>query len=110
MMRRSVESGSCANGDRSTLDNARGTLRLYPYERSLVNGGGARMAAPREGQSGAAPRDPFAPVRWDLVPGRTALVLIDLQRDFLHPEGWYASSGVDISHMRRVIEPTHELV
>jgi nicotinamidase-related amidase len=49
-------------------------------------------------------------VRWDLVPGRTALVLIDLQRDFLHPDGWYAASGVDIGHMRRVIEPTHRLV
>ena len=47
-------------------------------------------------------RDPFGPVRWDLVPGRTAVVLIDLQRDFLHPDGWYAQSGVDIGHMRRV--------
>jgi ureidoacrylate peracid hydrolase len=65
------------------------------------------------GDSGEAPgggRDPFGPVRWDLVPGRTAVVLIDLQRDFLHPDGWYAQSGVDIGHMRRVIEPTHELV
>src|SRR3712207_3023025 len=53
---------------------------------------------------------PFAAARWDLVPGRTALVLIDLQRDFLHPDGWYAASGVDISHMRRVIEPTRRLV
>jgi len=54
--------------------------------------------------------DPFAPARWDLVPGRTVLLLIDLQRDFLHPEGWYAKSGIDISHMRRVIEPTRRLV
>jgi nicotinamidase-related amidase len=49
---------------------------------------------------------PYAPVRWELVPDRTALLLIDLQRDFLDPEGWYAQSGVDIGHMRRVIEPT----
>jgi nicotinamidase-related amidase len=62
-----------------------------------------------EGPSGSH-RDPFQAVRWDLVPGRTALVLIDLQRDFLHPEGWYAASGVDIGHMRRVIEPTRRLV
>ena len=53
---------------------------------------------------------PFGPARWDLVQGRTALVLIDLQNDFLHPEGWYAKSGVDISHMRRVIDPTQTLV
>jgi nicotinamidase-related amidase len=53
---------------------------------------------------------PYAPVRWDLVPGRTALLLIDLQRDFLDPAGWYAQSGVDIEHMRRVIEPTKRVV
>ena len=40
---------------------------------------------------------PYAPVRWDLVPGHTVLALIDLQRDFLHPDGWYAQSGIDIS-------------
>jgi nicotinamidase-related amidase len=62
------------------------------------------------GDASPGSRDPFAPVRWDLVPGRTAVVLIDLQRDFLHPDGWYAKSGVDIGHMRRVIEPTHERV
>lgn len=54
--------------------------------------------------------DPFASVRWDLVPGRTSLLLIDYQNDFLHPDGWYARSGVDISHMRRSIEPTVQLI
>jgi nicotinamidase-related amidase len=53
---------------------------------------------------------PFAAATWDLVPGRTALLLIDLQNDFLHPDGWYARSGVDIAHMRRVIEPAKALV
>ena len=54
--------------------------------------------------------DPFAPARWELVRGRTALIVIDPQNDFLHEEGWYAQHGIDISHMRRVIEPTKELV
>jgi ureidoacrylate peracid hydrolase len=54
--------------------------------------------------------DPFAPATWDLVPGRTALVLIDLQNDFLHEQGWYAESGIDITHMRRILEPTRRLV
>ncbi len=53
---------------------------------------------------------PYELARWELVPGHTALVLIDDQRDFLHPDGWYAKSGIDISHMRRVIEPTQRLV
>jgi hypothetical protein len=32
-------------------------------------------------------RDPFAAATWLLVPGRTVLVNIDLQNDFLHPDG-----------------------
>ena len=60
--------------------------------------------------NGVTTTDPFVEASWDLVPGRTALVLIDAQNDFLHPDGWYATSGVDISHMRRVIEPTRTLV
>jgi len=54
--------------------------------------------------------DPFAPARWDLAPGHTVLVVIDPQNDFLHADGWYAQQGIDISHMRRTIEPTKELV
>lgn len=54
--------------------------------------------------------DPFAPARWELVRGRTALIVIDPQNDFLHERGWYAQQGIDISHMRRIVEPTKELV
>ena len=53
---------------------------------------------------------PFAPIEWELVPRRTALLLIDPQNDFLHPQGWYATKGVDIEHMRRCIEPIKQLV
>lgn len=35
--------------------------------------------------------------------------MIDDQNDFLHPDGWYATHGIDIAHMRRVIEPTKRL-
>lgn len=54
--------------------------------------------------------DPYASTQWNLVPGRTAVVVIDPQNDFLHLDGWYAKSGVDISHMRASIEPTKRLV
>jgi ureidoacrylate peracid hydrolase len=53
---------------------------------------------------------PFAPIAWDLVPGATALIVIDAQNDFLHPDGWYALRGVDTEHMRRCIEPIRQLV
>jgi len=55
-------------------------------------------------------RDPFEPASWPLEPGCTVLVNVDLQNDFLHPDGWYAKSDIDIAHMRRVIEPVKELV
>ena len=53
---------------------------------------------------------PYTLASWRLTPGRTALVVIDMQNDFLHPDGWYARSGVDIEHMRHAIEPTQTLV
>ena len=53
---------------------------------------------------------PYARASWRLTPGRTALIVIDMQNDFLSPDGWYAKSGVDISHMRAAIEPTQALV
>lgn len=53
--------------------------------------------------------DPYGKTAWKLVPGRTVHVVIDDQNDFLHPDGWYARQGVDIAHMRRVIEPTKVL-
>lgn len=60
--------------------------------------------------SSSVARDPFEIARWDLVPGRTAVIIIDPQNDFLHPDGQYAKIGVDISHMRRTIGPITQLV
>jgi nicotinamidase-related amidase len=53
---------------------------------------------------------PYTLASWRLTPGRTAIVVIDMQNDFLSPNGWYAASGVDIDHMRQAIEPTKALV
>jgi nicotinamidase-related amidase len=53
---------------------------------------------------------PYTLASWRLTPGRTALVVIDMQNDFLSAEGWYARSGVDIEHMRQAIAPTKALV
>ena len=55
-------------------------------------------------------RDPFEPATWSLVPGRTALLNIDLQNDFLDPDGWYGQQHIDISHMQRVVEPVKQIV
>jgi ureidoacrylate peracid hydrolase len=55
-------------------------------------------------------RDPFAAASWPLEHGHTVLVNVDLQNDFLHPDGWYARAAIDISHMQRVIEPVKQVV
>jgi ureidoacrylate peracid hydrolase len=51
----------------------------------------------------------YDPSAWRLVPGRTVHVVIDAQNDFLHPEGWYATHGIDIAHMQRVVGPITRL-
>ena len=58
----------------------------------------------------APPTIPYETAHWDLTPGRTVLVIIDPQNDFLHPEGCYAEKGINIEHMRRVIEPIRQLL
>lgn len=41
-----------------------------------------------------------------LRPQRCALLLIDLQRDFLDPRGYAARAGLDVERLRRAIGPT----
>lgn len=41
------------------------------------------------------------PVSIDLT--RSALVVVDMQNDFCHPNGWFATSGTDIAYAREVI-------
>jgi nicotinamidase-related amidase len=36
---------------------------------------------------------------------RTAIIVVDMQNDFCHPQGWLASIGVDVSPARTPIEP-----
>ena len=61
-------------------------------------------------QKSYAGTDPFALTRFPMPAGRTALVVIDMQNDFLHADGWYAQQGIDISHMQAAIVPTISLV
>jgi nicotinamidase-related amidase len=47
-------------------------------------------------------------LRLDLA--KSALVIVDMQNDFCHPEGWLASIGVDVSPAREPIEPLIHLL
>ena len=51
--------------------------------------------------------DPFA---YSMPPGRTALVVIDMQRDFVEPGGFGASLGNDVSLLHGAIAPIAALL
>nr|WP_305123518.1 isochorismatase family cysteine hydrolase [Roseomonas sp. GC11] len=48
------------------------------------------------------------PITLDLA--RTAFVVVDMQNDFCHPQGWLASLGVDIAPARAPIAPLAALL
>lgn len=60
--------------------------------------------APRPQELAATPQN----LQLDLA--RTALMVIDMQNDFCHPEGWLASIGVDVSPARMPIGPLQKLI
>ena len=45
-----------------------------------------------------------------LDPAHTALLVIDMQRDFLVPEGYAARAGLDIAPLRAAITPVRDLL
>ena len=48
------------------------------------------------------------PITIDLA--RTGIIIIDMQNDFCHPDGWLASIGVDITPARAPIAPLNALL
>jgi nicotinamidase-related amidase len=50
------------------------------------------------------------PYAFECVPAQTALLIIDMQRDFLEPGGFGEMLGNDVSQLRRTIEPNRTLL
>jgi biuret amidohydrolase len=50
------------------------------------------------------------PYAFDLVPERCALLIIDMQRDFLEPGGFGEMLGNDVTELRRTIDPNRALL
>ncbi|CAN5791884.1 cysteine hydrolase [soil metagenome] len=50
------------------------------------------------------------PYSFEFVPSQCALLIIDMQRDFLEPGGFGDMLGNDVSQLRRTIEPNQKLL
>jgi nicotinamidase-related amidase len=50
------------------------------------------------------------PYTYEFDPAHTALLIIDMQRDFLEPAGFGEMLGNDVSQLRRTIEPNQKLL
>ena len=50
------------------------------------------------------------PYGFEFTPATCALLLIDMQRDFLEPGGFGEALGNDVSQLRRTIEPNQKLL
>ena len=53
---------------------------------------------------------PARPFDYTLAPGHTALVVIDMQRDFVEPGGFGASLGNDVTRLHPAIGPIAALL
>ena len=83
-------------------------LGLRPGNQWRVNGRHADMSRPlRRARPLRLPAQAKA-ITIDLA--QTAIIVIDMQNDFCHPQGWLAGIGVDVSPARAPIKPLKKLL
>ena len=63
-----------------------------------------------DGMAGSIIRVDAKPVAVAMDIGKTAVLVVDMQNDFGAPSGMFARAGIDISPIRRVIQPIATLV
>ncbi|NDW03653.1 cysteine hydrolase family protein [Jiella pacifica] len=83
------------------------TLGHLPGQRWTI---GTDMVGTVRPQPASRPvRIPARPLDVEIDLARTALLVVDMQNDFLHPDGWFAGRGVDISPLSTVVPAIRDL-
>ncbi|MCE7027127.1 cysteine hydrolase family protein [Jiella avicenniae] len=83
------------------------TIGHLPGQRWTI---GAEMVGTVRPQPSSRPvRIPARPLDVEIDVARTALLVVDMQNDFLHPDGWFAGRGVDVSPLAAVMPAVRDL-
>ncbi|CAJ1339526.1 unnamed protein product [Effrenium voratum] len=93
------------------LDLGDGLRAMVPKEGTMPRSLAETMVAPSAASLGAVEADPYAwPFEGRLSPESTALLAIDLQKDFLHPEGAFPRAGFGIATAKEVVSRSAEVL
>jgi ureidoacrylate peracid hydrolase len=91
-------------------------IRVLPKVHDEAGTGGAKAPAAEQPLSFVRPRKeqrivrvPATPQSVDIDLAASALIVVDMQNDFVHPDGWFASKGIDLSPIRAVIPAIERL-
>jgi nicotinamidase-related amidase len=113
------ESGAPETNEHYEIFHSFACFRLPPH-RARENGGSWRIeSAPHQSERSAkgvpmslngTKEIPAEPYPFELEPAKCALLIIDMQRDFLEPGGFGEMLGNDVSQLRRTIEPNKKLL
>lgn len=117
MKARSGTQGACGSGVMHPVSTPSDTL-AGPAERGHFGpSAGQRWVQEADRLNLLRQPLPPKPVRLDAQPQcitidlhRSVLVVVDMQNDFCHPEGWFGQKGISVEPMRRAIAPIARLL
>jgi ureidoacrylate peracid hydrolase len=93
-----------------------GVMRALPKVQDEAGTGDAKASSGEQSVSFVRPRKeqrvarvPATPQSADIDLNAAALIVVDMQNDFVHPDGWFAGKGIDLTPIRAVIPAIERL-